>query len=173
MRVADLLEADLRPFTPDPRSNSRPQSRRRRWIVAGAAFAVFASALGYLVADQVQLHAQFDRAQSSLDVTRHRTGIVSAQLAELRHDLALLTTQVGNDSTALDQDASQLKGAQTALLDAETHVTQQASLIKSLDTCLGGVEQALNALSVGKQSQAIAAVNAVSTSCSSAAASSG
>ncbi len=72
-----------------------------------------------------------------------------------------------------NQDASQLLGAQTSLAAAQTHVTQQASLITSLQTCLVGVEQALNALAVGKQAKAIAALNSVSTSCTAAEASSG
>ena len=135
--------------------------------------ALFAAALGSLVADQVQARREFDRAQTSLGVTRRQTQSVSARLTAVRRNLALLTTQVGNDSTALSQDASQLKGAQAALATDEAHVSQQASQITSLQTCLGGVEQALNALAVGSQSQAIAALHAVSSSCSAAAASSG
>jgi hypothetical protein len=56
---------------------------------------------------------------------------------------------------------------------AQAHVTQQASLITSLQACLVGVEQALNELAVGNQASAIAALNAVSTSCTAAEASSG
>ena len=81
--------------------------------------------------------------------------------------------QVGNDTTALNQDAAQLLGAQTSLAAAQAHVTQQASLIGSLKTCLGGVEQALNALAVENQPQAIAALNSVSSQCTTAEASSG
>ena len=57
---------------------------------------------------------------------------------------------MGSDSTALSQDSSQLLGAQTALAAAQAHVTQQKSLITSLQTCLVGVERALNELAVGK-----------------------
>jgi hypothetical protein len=56
---------------------------------------------------------------------------------------------------------------------AQAHVTQQASLITSLQSCLVGVEQALNELAVGNQTSAIAALNGVSTSCTAAEASSG
>jgi hypothetical protein len=138
--------------------------------VAGA---LFAAALGLLIADHVQQRAQFDQAQTSLAVTREVTGIVAVELAVLRRDVHLLTMQVGNDSTALSQDASQLEGAESALTDAQTHSSQQTSLISSLRTCLGGVEKTLNALSVGQQPQAIAALSAVGPSCSAAAASSG
>ena len=148
-------------------------SRRARWLVAIGAGALVAAALGFLIADQVQTDDQFGRAQTSLGVTRQHTQTVSTQLAELSRDLSVLKTQVGNDTTALNQDAAQLVGAQTSLAAAQAHVTQQASLISSLQTCLGGVEQALNALAVGKQSRAIAALNAVSSSCTAAEASSG
>ncbi len=139
-------------------------------VLAGV---LFAAALGYLIDDQVQAHGRFERAQTSLGVTRHQTRTVSAQLAALRRDLDLLTAQVGSDTTALNQDASQLQGALGALAAAQAHVSQQSSQIASLTTCLGGVERALNALSVGKKVRAIAALQSVSAACSSAASSSG
>ncbi len=168
-----VLQTDRRPIVQEPR-RARPRlSRRGRWIVGLLVGALFAAALGFLVADQVRARHQFDRAQTSLGMTRRQTQSVSARLTAMERNLALLTTQEGDDSTALSQDASQLKGAQAALATDETHVSQQASQIISLQTCLGGVEQALNALAVGSQSQAIAALHAVSSSCSAAAASNG
>ncbi len=139
-------------------------------VLAGV---LFAAALGYLIDDQVQAHGRFERAQTSLGVTRHRTSTAAAQLASLRRDLDLLTAQVGSDTTALNQDASQLQGALGALAAAQAHVSQQSSQITSLKTCLGGVERALNALSVAKLVRAIAALQSVSASCKSAASSSG
>ncbi len=147
--------------------------RRRRWVVSVVAGVLVAVALGYLIYDQVQARHRYDRAQVSLGVTRHQTGTVSTQLAGLRRTLALLTSQVGSDTTALNEDVSQLQGAQAALAAAEAHVSQQSSQITALRTCLGGVERALNALSVDKQARAIAALKSVSSSCSKATASSG
>jgi|SRR5271157_5338630 len=167
------LETERRPFMRPQRQTHPRLSRRGRWFVGVVLGALFAAALGYLIDDQVQAHDQFDRAQTSLGVTRHATDSVSDQLTELRRNLELLITQVGNDSTALNQDAAQLNGAQAALAADEAHVSQQASQITSLHTCLGGVERALNALSVGKKSRAIKALNSVSSSCSAAVASSG
>jgi hypothetical protein len=171
--MRSVLEDERRPFMREQRPRRARLSGRGRWIVGIVVSALLAAALGYLIEDQVRAHDQFEQAQTSLGVTGHQTDSVSSQLTELRRNLGLLTTQVGNDSTALSQDASQLKGAQTALAADEAHVSQQASEITSLQTCLGGVERALNALSVGKQSRAIKALNSVSSSCSAAAASSG
>jgi hypothetical protein len=170
--MRNLLDVDRRPFLNEPRAR-RQMSRRTRWIVWIAAGALFAAALGYLIPDQVQARARYGQAHTALGVTRQRTHTVTTQLDEVRRDLRILETQVGSDSTALGQDRSQLLGAQTSLAAAQAHVTQQASLITSLQTCLVGVERALNELAVGKQSNAIAALNSVSASCTAAEASSG
>jgi hypothetical protein len=132
-----------------------------------------AVALGLLVTDQIDQRQQFDRTQTSLHLTRRHVTNVSAQLSSVQRQLAVLSAQVGNDTTAAAQDASQLKGAQSALTAALAHVTQQTSLIGSLQTCLAGVERALNALAVGKIGRAASALNAVSSSCSAAEAASG
>jgi hypothetical protein len=167
------LDRDPLPREAGPRRGSPRRARRMRWIAGGTAGVLFAAALGYLIVDQVQTRDQSARAQTALGATRERTHTVSTELRAVRRDLALLKTQVGNQSTALSQDASQLLGLQTSLAEAETHITQQASLIGSLQTCLGGVEQALNALAVGSVPAAVGALNAVATSCTAAESASG
>ena len=134
---------------------------------------VCAVCVGTLIADQIQARDRFDHARRALGVTRQHTVEVSAVLSGVRRNLELLTSQVGDEATALNQDASQLTGAEAALTAAQTHVSQQASRIDSLQTCLGGVERALNALSVDDRSGAIAALEAVSTSCTAASAADG
>ena len=167
-----ILEPDRRPFPIAP-SRDPLLTRRGRWVLGLVAGALLAAALGFLVVDHVEAQDRTDVARSSLGVTTHQTKTTSAELADLRRDLDLLTKQVGSDATALNQDGSQLRGAQAALAAAEAHVSQQDTRITSLRTCLGGVEQALNALSVGKKARAIAALESVGASCSSAAAFSG
>jgi predicted acylesterase/phospholipase RssA len=170
--MRSLLETDRRPSLSEPIPPQRA-SRRMRWIAGTSAGALLAAALSYLIVDQVQTRDQFGHAQMSLGVTGQETHTVSVELGEVRRDLSLLKTQVGSQSTALSQDASQLLGLQTSLAAAQTHVTQQASLIGSLHTCLGGVEQALNAFAVGNVAAAIGALNTVAASCTLAEASSG
>ena len=170
--MRSILEVEARPLAREP---ARPPrlSRRAKWVLGLGAGALFAAALGSLLADQVHARDQYGRTHTAFGVTQQRTRTVSGQLQELSRGLSVLRTQVGSDTTALNQDASQLLGAQTSLTAAQTHVTQQASLITSLQTCLVGVEQALNALAVGKQAKAIVALNSVSTGCAAAEASSG
>ena len=148
-------------------------SRRARLVGGVLVVTAVAVVVGFLVADQIDQRQQFDRTQASLHLTRQNEASVSAQLSAVRRQLELVFIEVGNDITADSQDASQLKGAQSALTAAETNVTQQVSLIGSLQTCLGGVERALNALAVGKIGRAASALDAVSSSCTAAAAASG
>jgi hypothetical protein len=164
----DLLETGRRP---PPARKPEPPHRLRsvvRWGLALAAAALFLSAIGWLIDDQVQAHGQTDRAQAALAVTRHKKAVVKLQLAKLSHDVEVLATRVGSDTTAYGQEASQLKAAQSELTATQVDVSQQTTRIAALHTCLGGVEQALNALAVGSQANAISALSSVSTSCSTA-----
>ncbi len=78
-----------------------------------------------------------------------------AELATVRHDLSVVNGQVSAYTTALAQDTTQLKGVQAALANAQSDVSHQTSTIADLHTCLGGVEQALNALAVSDQNRAV------------------
>jgi hypothetical protein len=124
--------------------------------------------LGFVVSDAVEANGTYDRAHSALATTDHRTKSVSGELAQLRANLALLSARVANDSATAEQDTNQLRAAQAELAAVQAHVTQQTALIGSLHTCLAGVERALNALSVGRPSHAIVALQAVRPSCRSA-----
>jgi chromosome segregation ATPase len=139
-----------------------------RWGVALATTALFLAALGWLVHDQVQAHQQADRAQAARRVTQERTADVKQNLAKLRHDVEVLATRVGNDSTAYGQDAAQLTAAESELASTQADVSHQTSQIAALHACLGGVEQALNALAVGSQANAISELSSVATSCATA-----
>ena len=115
----------------------------------------------------------YDRAHSALEATGRKTTSVSATLAQLRAALALLSARVASDNAADTQDTNQLKAARAALASLQAHVTEQTALIGSLQTCLGGVERALNALSVGRTDHPIAALQAVASSCKTAEAADG
>jgi hypothetical protein len=141
---------------------------RRRWVTALACTALVGSALGYLLFDATQANHHYDRARFTLGVTRTTTGVVSQDLGDARSGLKLVTQQVSDDTTTLAQDSSELEGTRTALSAAQAHVIAQAALLSSLHACLGGVEQALNALAVGSQARAVDALHSVSASCAAA-----
>jgi chromosome segregation ATPase len=155
-----------------PREIRRPRPLKK-WAAAIVALAVFAGALGYVVDNEVQVNTEFDQAHHTLDVTRSHIDVTSADLATVRRELDVVKDQVGAASTAFTQDTAQLQGVQRALASAQANVTHQTSTITDLNVCLGGVEQALNALAVGDQTHAIDALNAVAASCANAVASDG
>jgi hypothetical protein len=166
MLVAEPRPAELQPTL--SRHGHRPPSRRRRWAVLVASIVLLGLGLGSLLFDAAQANHRYDHARHVLAVTRGTTGVVAHDLAVARSDLHLVTQQVGNDTNALAQDTSQLEGARSALSSAQAHVFEQASLLSSLHQCLGGVEQALNALAVGNQSKAADALKWVAAPCSTA-----
>ncbi|HEY1831201.1 MAG TPA: hypothetical protein VGG38_13260 [Acidimicrobiales bacterium] len=133
--------------------------------------AMFAGALGYVVRNEVQANTEFDQAHHGLHITQSHIDVAVADLATVRRGLSVVKGQVGAASTTLAQDTAQLERVQSALASAQANVTHQTSTIGDLKVCLGGVEQALNALAVGDQTHAIDALNAVSASCASAVAS--
>jgi hypothetical protein len=174
--AVDVLDAERRPIAPGAGHEGQSPARRRRWLkwAAGIALAVlFGATLGYLVNDEVQANDRYDRARASLPPTRQHIRSVSGELAVAHRELQLVSAQVGSDTTALSQDTSQLKAAQAALNAALGHVSHQTTQISSLHECLGGVEQALNALAVGQLGNAISALNEVSSSCTQATATAG
>ena len=131
--MKNVLVADRRPDELDvawSRRESGPPPRSRRWLVLGACGALFCAALGFLLVDAAQANHGYDHSRHVLAVTRGSTDVVSRELAAARIDLHLVTAQVGNDTTALAQDTSQLKGAQSALSAAQAHVFEQASLLE-------------------------------------------
>ena len=111
----DLLLEERRPLVVEPPRRSGRPTRRGRWAIVITSCSVLAALVGYLVADQVQQGDQFNQSRASLAGAQRHISAVSAQLASVQHDLVVLTHQLGNDTTAFDQAASQLKAAQTAL----------------------------------------------------------
>jgi hypothetical protein len=152
--------------------SQRPR-HRKRWIIGALVLAVLATALGYTTGNERQANTEFDQTHYTLNVTTHRIDIALADLRTVRHEFDTVNGQVSADYTALTEDTAQLKGVQKALASAQATVTDQTSTIGDLKACLGGVEQALNALAVADQGNAIGALDAVSTSCANAVASDG
>ena len=167
--MIDLLHAQRPPEQIDPPRPSQKSADHRVAIVAWVTVALlFVAAMAFLITDQLHERNHFDHARASLGVTRQRTASVSTDLAELRRDVVVLLAQVGSDSTAYGQDTAQLKTAESALASTQADVSQQTTQISALNLCLGGVEQTLNALAVGSKANAIAALNSVAASCTTA-----
>lgn len=165
--ATDIQEMEPGAVAPSSERRTWPRGHRK-WIAAALGFLVLAATVGYVAENEVRVDTSFDLTHHSLDTAESQTRTVLSGLAAVRRDLTAVTAQVTSDSVALTQDRSQLQGAEKALINAQQSVSQQTSTISDLHACLGGVEQALNALAVSDLSRAIAALNAVSLNCANA-----
>ena len=173
-RALALSQLDVERHNAIPGALGRPRPHyRKRWIIGAFVFAVLAAAMGYVTGNERQANTEFDQTHYALDVTTHRIDTAMADLRTVRHELHIVNGQVSADSTALTKDTALLRGVEKALTSAQATVTRHTSTISDLQTCLGGVEQALDALAVGDQGHAIDALDAVSTSCTNAVTSDG
>jgi hypothetical protein len=171
--AADVLVVDEPRGRTPARTSARRRTRRRRWYWAAVVVVLFGGLLAGVIANEIQASNRFDAAHESLLANRYGIDLVRGDLSSVRRQLSAVDGQVSSASTALAQDAAELKAAQVALSSAQSHVSQQVATIGALHVCLGGVEQALTALSVNDQPHAIAALKSVSTSCDEVSGSSG
>jgi septal ring factor EnvC (AmiA/AmiB activator) len=122
----------------------------------------------FLRHNQEHANAEFDATRRSLDVAQHQLKVLRADLSWLRQDLGAVKGQVRQSTTALSTYTAQFHQAQAALARVRSQLSTQGTDVAALQSCLGGVEQALNALSVGDGESAVGALRAVSSSCESA-----
>lgn len=162
MRAVETMSA------PVPVPTRKPPAPRRRRFLTIAAFATVGAGIGWLIGDQVQTDAQYGRAHTALSDTRHEKATVLSELAAVKENLRLVNGQVEQTNRALTNDTAQLREVEAALANAQSNVSSQQSTIAALHSCLGGVEQSLNALSVGDENSADNALVAVSGNCKSA-----
>jgi hypothetical protein len=123
-------------------------------VVLAVALSVAFGARGRLHGTDTQLVAT--RARLAGTVARaHRAevalGVVSAQSITAAHTLAIET--------------SQLAAVQAQLATTEANVSADGVSIINLDTCLSGVEQALNEISIDDQRGAASTLDGVAPSC--------
>lgn len=135
------------------------------WVLWLAVLSLLAVAIVGVAENEVRTNRAFDQAHQSLGSTKSQIAHAVSDLTGVRQQLATTDMQVGADSSALERDSAELKGAEGVLAQTRAHVLQQAETIDSLNACLAGVEKALNALSVADQTDAVSALNAVSSKC--------
>jgi len=144
---------------------TRRRGRLRPWIGLIAGLALLGTAVGIVAHDEVRTNTQFDQTHRSLDISQGHLRTTLADLATVRQELDQVDVQLFLTDKALAQDAANLQSAQATLASARSDVSHQTTVITDLQTCLGGVQQALNALAVADQTRAISALNSVSASC--------
>jgi hypothetical protein len=102
--------------------------------------------LGYLVGNERQANTQTDRAHATWHTTRHHIAIAVSDLTVIGRELRADNRTIQALGPVLVEDAAQVKAIEAALAQAQASVLQQGTKIAGLQGCLGGVQQALNAL---------------------------
>ncbi len=144
-----------------------PARIRRPRVVIAVALLVFLGVLVFILGNERQATTQFEQAHDALVQTNGRRATVEIQLAAARRDLEFLKMQISSSETALTSDSAMLQSVRTALMQAQEDASDKSAYIANLKTCQGGVQQALNALSVGDENHAVSALNNVSPACQS------
>jgi hypothetical protein len=112
-----------------------------------------------------ELHSQLGRTNRSLTSTRAELRRTLEQVATTGAALARITGQSTAAGQTLEMETAQLGTDQQQLAAAEANIHANGVSIADLDTCLSGVEKALNQISLGNKSGAVATLNGVASSC--------
>jgi hypothetical protein len=152
---------------PPPLLDAAPARRRRRAPVVVALVLVALVGLGLLeVSTDVSDRATIRAREATLAQVR----FVQAEVAaDQRATFAKLVTATGAENTSIAgllQLRSELDTTTANLHAAGVAIDVHATNIDDLNTCLNGVEQALNAISVDSTSVAVAELQSVAGVCS-------
>ncbi len=143
---------------------SPPPVRPVRWRLPLAY--VVASALlvtGVLVA--VDTHARLHRTDTELTAVRAQLRHTIGRAHRAEAALATVTSQSATAAAALATETTQLGAAEAQWESTEVNVFANGVSINDLDTCLAGVEQALNQISLNDQTGAAVTLDGVAAAC--------
>ena len=141
----------------------RYRDRTGRRLVAGLVAGLLL--LAALVVVGVVAHRDLEHTADTLAVERARLAQSQSQLSAARHRLAAVQSQSATAGRALSTASARLATAQSQLARAQADVSTQGVSISNLDTCLAGVEKALNQIALADQTGAAATLQSVASNC--------
>ncbi len=141
---------------------------RRRMALVALAMVTAAALIWALTASVVQARAELRRTHRSLAEVRIQTRHVLHQITVTTTQIGRVQSTVANLQTTLDGDDATLAKEGQQLSQDQGTLTSQGVSITALGTCLNGVQGAVNALSVGDQGSAVAALDQVNAACATA-----
>ncbi len=147
--------------TSPPAPVGRDRTGRRLVMALSAGLLVLAA----LVVVGAVAHGNLEHTAAALGVERIRLAQSDAQLNAARHRLTAVQSQSDTAGRALSAASSRLATAQSQLARAQADVSTQGVSISNLDTCLAGVEKALNQLALADQPGAAATLQSVASNC--------
>lgn len=157
-----VLQAEL------PALEAAPTRGRRRHLRLVAALAVMSLGLAtvsWVANDLVGASHELNQARQATARQRHELALARYIVVLLEQRLATTVRQGRSMQSALDAASQELTQTQAELSGTTGTISQQDIDIGTLDTCLNGVNQALGQTGDGNQAGAVAAIQAVSSSC--------
>ena len=140
------------------------QAGRRRTALVLVAIAVGVS----LLVTDVRGHSEANRAVDAAAAGHVRLAHVRAGLARDAAQLQVSNDQVRSLESTAAQDRATLGTTNAAISTTERGLFYGGYDIAALDTCLGGVTQALDQAAVGQTAGALSSLGSVSSSCNAA-----
>ncbi len=122
-------------------------------------------ALAVLILWGARLRAEDAAANRQLGAGKAAVHHTLAELRTTEMHLVAATGARSRATAALDLETALLRGVETDLSREQSTVTAQGVDIAELATCLGGVQVALNAISLGDDARAVASLQRVAPAC--------
>jgi septal ring factor EnvC (AmiA/AmiB activator) len=121
--------------------------------------------LAALVVVGAVAHGDLEHTAGTLAVEQTELAQSQAQLSAARNRLAAMESQSDTAGRALSAASARLATAQSQLARAQANVSAQGVSISNLDTCLAGVEKALNQIALADPSGAATTLQSVASNC--------
>ncbi|HMD46192.1 MAG TPA: hypothetical protein VKG43_08540 [Acidimicrobiales bacterium] len=141
------------------------RTRRFRLAIVLVSAAVLAATL-VVWRDDVGTRAALARTTAALGQTVRQQRAVVGQLDSVESAVAAAERRHQAAGAALEQVSAELAQTRGALTNTDQGVLFSSVAIEQLNTCLGGVVEALNQLAVGQVPGAVSSLNAVHQDCS-------
>lgn len=140
----------------------------RRWVTLGTAVVVVAILAWALTAYDLGTRSELRSGDARLALLRHETAVVQGRLAAVRLQLTVAHGRQTAAHQALGTAEAELSATDTRLSTASWVAGLETGEVESLGTCLAGVEESLNQLSIGDTTGALQSLATVHTACTTA-----
>jgi hypothetical protein len=137
----------------------------RRTLLIGVGATIVVALIAASVTFQMHTRNSLHRSEAQLASTQRQLANRSARLVTTQALLTEANTELTSQTAKLKESEDDLDGVRGTLADAKSKMNLQASQIKTLKTCLGGVSDALNYVASDDYDSALAALDAVQGSC--------
>ena len=152
-----------RPSGAPPVGGAATRGRRRSWWWAGAVAGL--AALAGLTLWGVRLRAEDAAASGRLAAERSAVLHTLADLRATEAHLTAVTARRDKVAATLGLESALLRGTEADLSGEQSTIASQGADISELSSCLDGVQEALNAISLGDDTRGIASLEAVAPAC--------